>query len=67
MQNLIDAYNRGWDDCFDGTSHVSEYLDPMERRAYAIGWDYYIIGDDLPSVDYASDEEILKRINAPFA
>jgi hypothetical protein len=67
LMDLLEIYKRGWDECFDGISHADEYEDPKERRAYQIGWNHYIIGDDVRSVDYLSEEEILKILNAPFA
>lgn len=67
MNKLIDIYNEGWTDCPDGISHVDDYTDPKERKAYETGWMYYLIGDDMPSVDYATDEEVLGRINAGIA
>lgn len=57
----------GFGECPDGKSSLENYSDPKERRAYQLGWDHYIIGDDVRSVDYLTDSEILHIINAPLA
>lgn len=58
----MDAYLKGFNDCSGGIDHSSEYKTKYEQRAYIIGWSDYIVGDDVRSVDYQSDEQIIKRI-----
>jgi serine/threonine protein phosphatase 1 len=59
-EELWDSYQRGWHHCFDNVDFAPE--EPQKRRAYRIGWDDYIIGDDVCSNDLKTKEEILEEI-----
>lgn len=61
-QELLDAYNTGWQDCPEGIDNSDLYDNDFLKRAYQIGWDFYIMGDDNPSLDYVTPEEIITRI-----
>lgn len=58
-QQLIFWYMNGFNDELKGTSSVvpEEYI-----KSYDLGVSQVIIGDDVRSVDYLSEEEILKLI-----
>ena len=58
---LLEWYMRGFNDELRGTStHESD--NQLENRAYMLGALDAIAGDDMPSIDYKSDEETLKLI-----
>ena len=65
-QHLLDAYKLGWDESGkkSGENKSYMYVNRTEKKAYNLGWDHFIIGDDVRSVDYLSKEEILKQIKA---
>jgi len=65
-QYLLDAYYLGWDECRkqNAVNKAYMYVNKLEKNAYNLGWDHYIIGDDVRSVDYLSHEEIIKLIKA---
>lgn len=59
---LLDWYMKGFNDELDGKADSSSIKDKVEKRAYEIGRDDAIIGDDLPSHDNRSSDEILRQI-----
>ncbi len=60
-QALLYHYTLGFNDCLD--DNVEKIItDPILLRAYGLGWSDGIIGDDVMSSDYQTEEEILKRI-----
>ena len=59
---LLLYYNKGFHDELHGTSTVMPD-DELVKKAYAIGAAHALIGDDVRSVDYLTNEEILKLIN----
>lgn len=68
-ENLLFWYKVGFREELNGTS--KEYsktetfnmcLSTLCKRAFHIGCNDALLGDDNPKLDYQSDEEILKRI-----
>jgi len=58
---LLYYYFRGWkDELYGTTSTVPE--DILITKAYNIGASHAVLGDEVKSVYYLSDEEILKII-----
>ena len=51
----------GWNDSGDSNPRFYEFTG-IERNAYIYGWHDFEVGDDVRSVDYQSNEEILDRI-----
>ena len=60
-ESILEWYLRGFKDELRGTS-TCESDNPIENRAYMIGAMDAIAGDDMPSIDYKSDEETLDFI-----
>ena len=60
-KSLLKWYMLGFNDELNGTSCV-ESENELENKAYRLGALDAIMGDDIPSLDYKSDEEILKKI-----
>lgn len=58
---LLDAYCQGFKDELRGSS--SEVLsDALANKAYSLGALHALVGDDIRSVDYLSETEILNMI-----
>ena len=60
-KSLLEWYMKGFFDELHGTSSTMSYNE-IENRAYRLGALHIIVGDDVRSVDYLSDEETLKLI-----
>lgn len=60
-KTLIDAYLWGFTDELEGIKSTS-IKDPLCIKAYRLGHDHAIIGDDVRSADYLTTEEILNMI-----
>jgi hypothetical protein len=60
--DILKIYMRGFNDCFTGIDNQAEYTSILEKRAYQLGWSHSLIGDDVRSVDYLTDDEILQLI-----
>ena len=58
---LLYYYFRGWKDELYGSSSVVPE-DVLITKAYHMGANHSVLGDEVRSVDYLSDEEILKQI-----
>lgn len=58
---LLLVYRNGFNDELEGNAK-KQFKDPILNRAYNVGCMDAIVGDDVRSVDYQSDEEILKTI-----
>lgn len=58
---LLYYYFRGWKDELYGSSSVVPE-DVLITKAYNIGANHAILGDEIRIVDYLSDKEILKKI-----
>ena len=56
-KSLLEWYVKGFNDELNGTSSV-ESENRIENRAYMIGALDAVCGDDVPAIDYKSDEEI---------
>lgn len=64
-KDLLKFYNLGWHECFDNNQKKENYFThKMLYMAYLTGWNDYIIGDDVSSVDYQTEEEILIKIKS---
>lgn len=57
---LLCIYKRGFNDELNGRDKFR--ILTAIKRAYQLGSQHAIIGDDMPSTDYKTDEEILKQI-----
>jgi len=57
---LLETYMLGFSDELEGETR--EFEDSMLMRAYELGKVDAFVGDDVRSVDYQSDEHLLKRI-----
>lgn len=58
---LLLVYRSGFNDELEGKTK-KQFKKPILNRAYNLGCMDAIVGDDVRSVDYQSDEEILKTI-----
>lgn len=58
---ILDYYMWGFTDELEGIQ-ASPFNDPLVTKAYQLGRDHAIIGDDVRSVDYLSNAEILAMI-----
>lgn len=58
---LLETYMTGFRDELDGRAEVRN-PNPLLSRAYNLGREDAIVGDDVRSVDYQTDEQILNRI-----
>ena len=62
-QQLLKVYMVGFNDCGNNIKDEDMYDDDdWLSIAYRLGWDDYIIGDEVKSIDLQTDEEILQRI-----
>jgi hypothetical protein len=59
--DLLKIYMSGFNDELDGIPE-KKYEDKLSSRAYNLGRTNAIIGDDVRSVDYQSNEELLRQI-----
>ncbi len=57
---LLQTYMIGFSDELKGETR--EFQDPILMRAYELGKVDAFVGDDVMSVNYQSDEHLLKRI-----
>ena len=57
---LLETYMLGFSDELEGETR--EFEDSILMRAYELGRVDAFVGDDVRSVDYQSDEHLLKRI-----
>lgn len=62
-QILLKTYMCGFNDELDGRKRIWN-PNPLLLRAYNLGRSDAMIGDDLPSSDLQSNEEILNRIKS---
>lgn len=63
---LIKIYMQGFNDCPSGIWKSPIQASLSEMRAYNLGWNDYVIGDDVTSWDNQTEEEILERIKRPW-
>lgn len=61
-KRLLEVYKMGWHDSIESDNPRFYEFTGIERNAYIYGWFDSEVGDDVRSVDYATDEEILDRI-----
>lgn len=57
---LLETYMLGFSDELEGDTR--EFEDSMLMRAYELGRIDAFVGEDVRSIDYQSDEHLLKRI-----
>lgn len=57
---LLETYMLGFSDELEGETR--EFEESMLMRAYELGRIDAFVGDDVRSIDYQSDEHLLKRI-----
>lgn len=60
-ESLLEYYMKGFKDELRGTSST-ESDNALENRAYMFGALDAITGDDVRSIDYQSDKDILEKI-----
>jgi hypothetical protein len=60
-KEILEHYMLGWNDCADDKP-VKFFKDELLQNAYNHGHLDFMVGDDVSSVDYQKEEEILKRI-----
>lgn len=58
---LLETYMQGFNDELDGRVKISN-PNQLLMKAYSLGREHAIIGDDIRSVDYLTNEEILEII-----
>ena len=58
---LLQVYLCGFNDELTGLPEVI-HDDKLDQRAYNLGRLHACIGDDVRSIDYLSNEELLKKI-----
>lgn len=58
---LLEHYLEGFSNGLDGVFHIDSQED-LVVRAYNTGYNHALIGDDVRSIDYLTDEETLKII-----
>jgi len=58
---LLSFYYQGFEDELNG-SEKKTFFNTLNQRAYDLGCIDAIVGEDVRSVDYQTDEEILKNI-----
>lgn len=62
-EKLLKIYLQGFRDEFEDRPEP-QFSNDLEKTAYQLGRTDYKIGDDIPSFDYRSNEEILKEIKS---
>ena len=60
-KELLEFYMLGFNDELNGTSSVVPNS-TLLTKAYTIGANHAVLGDDVRSFDYLTDEQILKII-----
>lgn len=58
---LMQVYYEGFDDELSNKK-FSSYKDPTLSSAYRLGKAHALTGDDIRSVDYLTEDEIMERI-----
>ena len=63
MENkLKDLYLKGFNDELHDKKPIDWFSSDVEKRAYFIGRSDAVVGDDVPSNDYRTWDDILKEI-----
>ncbi len=63
-KELLETYMWGFNDELDGRTRMWN-INPLLLRAYNLGRDDAIIGDDVSSSDLQTNEDVLNRIRKP--
>jgi hypothetical protein len=63
-KELLKWYSKGFSDELNGSSAVIPQNTYLELRAYKIGTNHAIMGDEVRSFDCLTNEEILKIIKS---
>jgi hypothetical protein len=58
---LLKCYVKGFRNELHGERH-EEHEEALAKKAYQLGCDHAIMGDNDPNIDYLSNDEILKMI-----
>jgi hypothetical protein len=61
---LLNTYNLGFSDELKGVDNSSSFEDKLLAKAYILGQSDAIVGDDVMSLNYQSNEQILNRIKS---
>ena len=61
---IMKWYMKGWQDELNGSSSTLPNDRPDIDLCYSVGASDCIIGDDIPSNDYRTSEEIIKGIKS---
>ncbi len=67
---ILDSYRNGWSE--SGNCKISPYIAPKKyedivlQHAYEVGWDDYILGDSVTSVDLQTNKQIVDKIRKKF-
>lgn len=67
---ILSAYKSGWKD--SGDCRTAPYIAPkmyednLLQLAYETGWNDYIIGDDISSIDLQTNKQIVDKIRKKF-
>ena len=61
-ENILKIYMEGFNDELWSRVDQRKINCNLDGRAYLLGASDALLGDDVRSIDYQSDEEILKRI-----
>lgn len=59
-KDILKIYMQGFKDELDGKFDDRKVNANIDGRAYVLGSNHAVLGDDCRSVDYLSDEQILK-------
>jgi len=64
---LLDIYHEAWYECGSYPNKPKEktredFNSDLEYRAWLIGWNDYIVGDEVSSIDLQTPDEIIKNI-----
>lgn len=60
-EELLQHYKLGWNDCADNKP-TKIFSDKLFQTAYTNGRIDFIVGDDIRSIDYQTEEKILQQI-----
>lgn len=58
---LLSTYMKGFRDELKGNTSM-EFISEQQSKAYRLGRAHAVIGDDVRSIDYLTNEEILNMI-----
>ena len=62
INNIVHAYNEGWNDAVEGKDYNNSYVRPIlyaTQIAYDIGFENYL--SIIPNIEFIDNKEILKQ------